>query len=114
MIQKLKNLALSNSDWRLIELLIKVLAPLFKATQMLQGLKYQTFAISKVIENLLIKYYETLSKESKDAYEIALSDILIRNLQHYLIEKTSIKQKKLSLVNFKIVNGFKFSYILLN
>jgi hypothetical protein len=59
------SLKLSNSEWNLVESLICVLAPFYKATKMLSGRKYPTLALSFVIKKILHAFLSSDTNESE-------------------------------------------------
>jgi hypothetical protein len=61
-LDKIRKINFKQEDWECITVLITVLKPFYKATIMLQGQKYHSLSMSKVIETSLIKYYEHLSQ----------------------------------------------------
>ena len=53
----LRNLDFYSDDWRIVQTLIRILKPFKRATDILQGQKYQTMALSKAAELILFQYY---------------------------------------------------------
>jgi hypothetical protein len=77
---------------------------------MLQGQKYHSLSMSKVIEKTLIAYYKQISDSSDSYLEIAISDKLNEYVKKYLVDKVSPAQKVSSLVIKNYVNCFIFIY----
>jgi hypothetical protein len=65
---------------------------------MLQGQKYHSLPMSKVIEKTLIANYKQISDSSDSYLEIAISDKLNEYVKKYLVDKVSPTHKVLSLV----------------
>ena len=99
-MDKIRKINFKQEDWECITVLITVLKPFYKATIMLQGQKYHSLSMSKVIETSLIKYYEQLSQSSESFLELTVSNKLNDYAKKYLVEKSSSCQKELSSVNF--------------
>ena len=97
-IDKLRKFHLKQEHWESISILIKVLKPFYKASVMLQGQKYHTLSMSKVIETTLFAFYDQLNSLNDNAKEYFLSSKLNEYLKKYLIEKITAGQKELSLV----------------
>jgi hypothetical protein len=102
-LDKIRKINFKQEDWECITVLITVLKPFYKATIMLQGQKYHSLSMSKVIETSLIKYYEHLSQSSESFLELTVSNKLNDYVKKYLVEKTTCCQKELSSVNFYIL-----------
>ena len=96
---ELRNLALNLDDWRIVETLIKVLKPFKRVTDMLQGQKYETLALSKVAELIIFQYYDSFSSSNNKEYYVV--EKIKEYLDKYLVEKISKEQHKTSLVNVK-------------
>lgn len=98
-IENLKALALTSNDWVTIEVLIKILKPVFVATIMLQGKSYPTLAIGQAIENLLFCFYDNIIRvgNTKDS---VIARQLKHHLEWHLCTKISSKQKKITLVRY--------------
>jgi hypothetical protein len=71
---KIRKINFKQEDWNTIIILINLLKPFYKASVMLQGQKYQSLSMSKVIEKTLIAYYKQISDSSDSYLEIAISD----------------------------------------
>ena len=93
----LRKIRFKQDDWKSINVLISALKPFYKASVMLQGQKYHTLSMSKVIETTLINYYESLIGTNEKA-KAFVSKRLIEFLNKHLINKISTQQKELSLV----------------
>jgi hypothetical protein len=102
-LDKIRKINFKQEDWECITVLITVLKPFYKATIMLQGQKYHSLSMSKVIETSLIKYYEHLSQSSESFLELTVSNKLNDYVKKYLVEKSTCCQKELSSVNFYIL-----------
>jgi hypothetical protein len=104
-LDKIRKINFKQEDWECITVLITVLKPFYKATIMLQGQKYHSLSMSKVIETSLIKYYEQLSQSSESFLELTVSNKLNDYAKKYLVEKSTSCQKELSsvisLIHFK-------------
>jgi hypothetical protein len=68
----LRNLDLSLDDWRIVQFLIKILKPFKRVTDILQGQKYETIALSKAAELILFRYYEKF--ESTNPKELIVAE----------------------------------------
>ena len=97
-LDKIRKINFKQEDWNTIIILIKLLKPFYKASVMLQGQKYHSLSMSKVIEKTLIAYYKQISDSSDSYLEIAISDKLNKYVKKYLVDKISPAQKVLSLV----------------
>ena len=102
-MDKIRKINFKQEDWECITVLITVLKPFYKATIMLQGQKYHSLSMSKVIETSLIKYFEQLSQSSESFLELTVSNKLNEYVKKYLVEKSTSCQKELSSVNFYIL-----------
>jgi len=85
--EKLKKLELTEEDWLLVDILIKVLAPFFEVTKMLSGRQYETLSLSFVTKRIL---FHSLENTSNDPKEAAVKDFVLTNLRHHLVEKPNI------------------------
>ena len=97
-LEKLRKINFKQDDWASINVLINVLKPFYQASVMLQGQKYHTLSMSKVIETTLIDFYINLKSVTDNTQEFFVSEILIDFLKKHLVEKISSDQKELSLV----------------
>ena len=104
-LDKIRKINFKQDDWECISVLINVLKPFYKATVMLQGQKYHSLSISKVIESSFIKYYDQLFKNSNNFLESMVSSKLSEYVKKYLVEKISVPQKELTSVNY-LLNDF--------
>ena len=95
---KLKNLRLSNNEWKLLEALKHVLEPLYKVTNISQGKHYSTISKSFILGQKLIKKF-TLMSNSTDSNISSLASILAKSLTQHLVTKISKDQKEMSLVD---------------
>ena len=82
-----------------LQTLIKVLKPFKRVTDMLQGQKYETLALSKVAELIIFQYYDSFSSSNNKEYYVV--EKIKEYLDKYLVEKISKEQHKTSLVNVK-------------
>ena len=100
---KLKSCIFSQTDWLLVETSIKMLKPFKRVTDMLQGQKYETLALSKASEVILYHYFENFD------HELGLeSDVAIKILEHltkHLVSKISKQQQEATLVNISSLNS---------
>ena len=94
--RKLRSLVINKDDWEAVVLMIKLLKPFYKASIMLQGQKYQTLSMAKVIETILLEYYTNLDSTNNE--EIHVANKLKDYLKTYLVTKISREQKRTSLV----------------
>ena len=76
--------------------MVKLLKPFYKASVMLQGQKYQTLSMAKVVETILIEYYANL--EASNTKEFHVANRLNEYLKAHLVTKISREQKRTSLV----------------
>jgi hypothetical protein len=97
---KIRKINFKQDDWECITILINLLKPFYKATIMLQGQKYHSISISKVIETSLTKYYEQLFEISNSFLESTVSSKLSEYVNKYLVDKISVTQKELTSVNY--------------
>ena len=97
-INKIRKLSLSNDDWELILKDINLLKPFFMSTTLLQTQCYHTLSTGKIIETTLTKYFEKKISEPSCHVEKLLSQSLLNNIDKYLNEKISLKQKNFMLV----------------
>jgi uncharacterized protein YdaL len=79
--------------------LAEILKPFYMSTMLLQTQKYHTLSIGKIIENMLIKYFEKKQIDSNSSeIEKELSNCLLESIKKYLFTKISSKQKDFMLV----------------
>ena len=103
----LKSLEISQIDWKIIDVLIKNLKPLFDATTILSGQQYPTLSISKFIENALFCFFETYSSTNISTQNKVINDIdntikesLLEQLEKYFKTNQSFEQETTKLVIF--------------
>jgi hypothetical protein len=92
---------MSPNEWELMEILMKMLAPIQHATTILQGRKYHTLSISKIIETQVLKFYEKAMNATDPKIkenEKLIAKMLHRSLTRNLITKISKKQARAALV----------------
>lgn len=94
--RKLRSLVMTKDDWDAVVLMVKLLKPFYKASVMLQGQKYQTLSMAKVVETILIEYYANL--EASNTKEFHVANRLNEYLKAHLVTKISREQKRTSLV----------------
>ena len=101
---RMRKLDLSQDDWLLISVLIKIFEPFFEATQMLSARKYPTLACSFVVKKVL---FNSLNLPTNDQKEKAIKKFLLKNLTYHLEDKQNITtaQKLITLVS-KILQIF--------
>jgi hypothetical protein len=81
-----------------VSTLAEILKPFYMSTMLLQTQKYHTLSIGKIIENMLIKYFEKKQIDSNSSeIEKELSNCL-ESIKKYLFTKISSKQKDFMLV----------------
>jgi len=68
------------------------------STTLLQTQCYHTLSTGKIIETTLTKYFEKKISEPSCHVEKLLSQSLLNNIDKYLNEKISLKQKNFMLV----------------
>ena len=93
------SLKLSNGEWKLVESLIYVLAPFYKATKMLSGRKYPTLALSFVIKKILHAFLSSDTNESESDSISSLKKAILPLFEYHLESKISNEQKETVLVN---------------
>jgi uncharacterized protein YdaL len=82
-----------------VSTLAEILKPFYMSTMLLQTQKYHTLSIGKIIENMLIKYFEKKQIDSNSSeIEKELSNCLLESIKKYLFTKISSKQKDFMLV----------------
>jgi uncharacterized protein YdaL len=82
------------------------------STMLLQTQKYHTLSIGKIIENMLIKYFEKKKKQidsNSSEIEKELSNCLLESIKKYLFTKISSRQKDFMLV----CETLKLKYLIL-
>jgi uncharacterized protein YdaL len=80
------------------------------STMLLQTQKYHTLSIGKIIENMLIKYFEKKQIDSNSSeIEKELSNCLLESIKKYLFTKISSRQKDFMLV----CETLKLKYLIL-
>ena len=83
----------------MVTTLAEILKPFYMSTMLLQTQKYHTLSIGKIIENMLIKYFEKKQIDSNSSeIEKELSNCLLESIKKYLFTKISSKQKDFMLV----------------
>lgn len=83
----------------MVSTLAEILKPFYMSTMLLQTQKYHTLSIGKIIENMLIKYFEKKQIDSNSSeIEKELSNCLLESIKKYLFTKISSKQKDFMLV----------------
>jgi hypothetical protein len=93
------SLKLSNGEWNLVESLIYVLAPFYKATKMLSGRKYPTLALSFVIKKIFHAFLSSDTNESESDSISRLKKAILPFFEYHLESKISNEQKETVLVN---------------
>ena len=97
----MKKLSICNEEWNLVEILIKLLAPFYKTTINLQQRSYPSLSFSKIVEKFLIQFYENnIISNTISNDEMLITNILIENLNKYLVNKPTNVQKTDQLVNY--------------
>lgn len=97
---------MSIQDWELVECLIHVLAPFYKATEMLSGRKYLTLALAFVIKKILHKFLSLNSNKSDSETISSLKRAILPLFEYHFDRKISNEQKEATLVN--ILNHFPY------
>ena len=80
-MEKLKKLELSEEEWLLVDILIKVFQPFFACTKLLSGRQYETLSLSFVAKRIL---FHTLENQSDDPKETAVKKVIYNNLCYHL------------------------------
>lgn len=98
MVDKLKDCALDQDEWSLIDTLIKLLEPFNIATKLIEVKKYQTLSLSKSVESILIRAFQkncdTLTGDDK-----LISMRLFESIQKHLVNKIKPTQRIATLVS---------------
>jgi hypothetical protein len=94
--KKLRSLVITKEDWDTIVLMTNLLKPFYKASVMLQGQKYQTLSMAKVVETILLEYYANI--DPSDTKQFHVANRLNEYLKAHLVTKISREQKRTSLV----------------
>jgi hypothetical protein len=97
--RKLRSLVITKEDWDVVVLMIKLLKPFYKASVMLQGQKYQTLSMAKIVETILLEYYANVEASNNKEFNVA--NRLNEYLKAHLVTKISREQKRTSLVTIK-------------
>ena len=95
---KLARTSLTPDEWNLIDIAIKLLRPISKATDELQTRKFSMMATYKVIEKLLFAFYDKEISSSQCVSTRELSKHIREQLENYLCDKVSISQQSDSSV----------------
>lgn len=97
---KLRQLRLSQEEWIFLDSILMVLEPFYFSTVMLSAREYPTLSKTKAIENILISKFEILSSPPYTNVIIEMSQMLLENIQLYLIDpsKVSKEQRDITLV----------------
>jgi hypothetical protein len=95
---KMSKLDLTEDDWLIVDILVKVLEPFFDATKMLSARKYATLSCSFVVRKVLLNSLKSVSLNEK---EKQIKAAILTQFNYHLYEKTNItkKQEEIILVN---------------
>ena len=66
-MRDLNKLSRSNDEWGFVSVLTDTFKPFHMSTVLLQTQKYYTLSIGKIIENMLIKYFERKQNDSNSS-----------------------------------------------
>ena len=101
----LKSLEITQNDWKVIEVLIKNLKPLFDATTLLSGQQYPTISIAKFVENALFSFFNpySLTNASTQNKSIAEVDNAIKDSLHEQLEKYYVNDQNYNQATTKLV-----------
>ena len=83
----------------MVSILAEILKHFYMSTMLLQFQKYHSLSIGKIIENMLIKYFNKKQIDSNSSeMERELSKCLLDSFEKYLYTKINLKQKDFMLV----------------
>ena len=94
-MEKLKKLELSEEEWLLVDILIKVFQPFFVCTNLLSGRQHETLSLSFVAKRIL---FHTLENQSDDPKETAVKKAIYNNLCYHLELKKNINDAQNQII----------------